>query len=435
MVKISFLGSCREVGRSAILIESNQGDQCVLDYGVRFNEEDRMPIAANLSRLKAVALTHCHIDHSGALPFLYLNGNKPPLFTNAVTLEIVEKLIYDMLKVSSYPYPFGKKEINELIRYSQFLENGIKQKIAPKFYITFYDAGHVPGSVSIIVEVDGKRIFYSGDINTIKTNLVDSANPNDIPEIDVAIMESTYALRAHPPRAALEREFVERTINIIENGGKVLVPAFGVARSQEALMILDKYHYKGKLFLDGLATLISKIYFDYPNSLKNKNNYRKAMRNVNFVNRRRKRLYAKKSNGVIVSPSGMLKGGAAMEYIRPILKDPSSAIFLIGYQVEGTPGRQLLDEGIFQFKEHHSYPYIDYDINIKAKCEIKHYDFSSHSDGEELHNYIDSLNFNNNSKEIFCVHGDNKATITFAKQLAEKGFNSVAPEDGEVYKI
>jgi putative mRNA 3-end processing factor len=435
MVKISFLGSCREVGRSAILVESNRGDQCILDYGVRFNEYNRMPITADLSHLKAVALTHCHIDHSGALPFLYLNNNNPPLFTNAVTLEIVEKLIYDMLKVSNYPYPFGKNEINKLIRYSKFLKNGIKQKIAPDFYITFYDAGHVPGSVSIVVEVDGKRILYSGDINTIPTNLVKSANPNEIPEIDVAIIESTYALREHPPRATLEREFVEKTINTIENGGQVLIPAFSVARSQEALMILDKYHYKGKLFLDGLATLISKIYFDYPNSLKNKNIYRKAMRNVNFVNRRRKRALAKKSNGVIVSPSGMLKGGAAMEYIRPILKDPYSAIFLVGYQVEGTPGRKLLDEGIFQFKEHNRYRHTDYNINIKAQCDIKHYDFSSHSDGDELHNYIDNLNFTNNSKEVFCVHGDNKATVTFAKELTEKGFNSVAPEDGEIYKI
>ncbi len=86
MAKITFLGSCREVGRSAILIESKNGDQCILDYGIRFREEERLPYKTDLTRLKGVALTHCHVDHSGALPFLYKNKN-PPFFTNPVTLE------------------------------------------------------------------------------------------------------------------------------------------------------------------------------------------------------------------------------------------------------------------------------------------------------------------------------------------------------------
>jgi putative mRNA 3-end processing factor len=435
MTKITFLGSCREVGRSAILVESNRGDQCLLDYGVRFNENERLPIGIDLSNLKAVALTHCHIDHSGALPFLYLHGNKPPLYTNGVSLEIVEKLIYDMLKVSSYPYPFGKQEINSLIRNASFLDIKDKKKIAPDFYISFYDAGHVPGSVSIVVEVDGKRILYSGDINTIQTNLVDAANPQEIPPIDVAIMESTYALRKHSQREDLEKQFVENSMNIIQNGGKVLVPAFSVARSQEILMVLNKYHYNGDLFLDGLGTLISKIYLDNPSALKDKYLYRKAIKNATLIDRRKKRASAKRSKGIVVSSSGMLKGGAAMEYIKPILKDPSSAILLVGYQVEGTPGRQLLDEGIFKFKERSNTRHTDYNINIKAQCEVKHYDFSSHSDGKQLHRYVDSLTFIDNSNQVFCVHGDNKATATFAKQLVEKGFNSVAPEDGESYLI
>ncbi|TXT67484.1 MAG: Ribonuclease [Promethearchaeota archaeon] len=435
MVKISFLGSCREVGRSAVLIESKKGDQLMLDYGVRFSKEARLPVEADLSHLKAVALTHCHVDHCGALPSLYSNHHRPPLFTNEVSLVIAEKLIYDMLKISRYPYPFGKHEIEEMKKNAQFLEVGMKQKIAHEFYLTFYNAGHIPGSVSILVEVDGKKILYSGDINTIPTNLVEATTSRIIPEIDAAIVESTYALRKHSPREDLEKKFVENTMGTIENGGKVLVPAFSVARSQEALMILDKYHYRGKLFLDGLGTLISKIYYDYPNELKNKLHYRKAMSKVNFVNRRRKRELAKKSNGVIVSSSGMLKGGAAMEYIKPILKDPSSAIYLVGYQVEGTPGRQLIDEGIFHFEEHNISRRTDYDINIKAQCAVKHFDFSSHSDGEELHNYVDNLRFTNHSKEVFCIHGDNESTGTFAKQLVNKGYTSVAPEDGETYRI
>ncbi len=435
MVKISFLGSCREVGRSAILIEAKNGDKCLLDYGVRFDEKDRLPVESDLSNLKGCALTHCHIDHSGALPYLYLNGKKPPLFTNALTLEIVEKLINDMLKISSYPYPFGKQEIYALTQNSVFLDVGVKQKISKDFYLTFFNAGHVPGSVSILVEVDGKKILYSGDINTKSTNLISSANPSLISEIDCAIIESTYALREHSNRRETEKEFTEKVINITDNGGKVLVPAFSVARSQEVFMILEKFRYNKSLFLDGMATLISKIYLDHPYSLRDKNLYRKALRNVSFVNRRRKRIKAKQSNGTIISPSGMLKGGSVLKYIKTILNDPTSAIFLVGYQVEGTPGRNLLENKIFQFKEKNPQRHTDYDFNIKAKCKVEFFDFSSHSDGKELINYINALNFTPNGKEVFTVHGDNKSTTKLAGDLTEKGYTSVAPESGEIYTI
>ncbi|TFG01023.1 MAG: MBL fold metallo-hydrolase [Promethearchaeota archaeon] len=435
MVNISFLGSCREVGRSAILIESSKGDKCLLDYGVRFSEKSRMPVQVDLSNLKACALTHCHIDHSGALPFLYKKHKRLPFFTNALTLEIVDKLINDMLKVTSYPYPFGKAEINSLKENSVLLDVGVKQKIADDFFITFYNAGHVPGSVSILVEVDGKRILYTGDINTNPTNLINSANPKNIPKIDCAIIESTYALRDHSPRIETEKAFTEEVINITDNGGRVLIPAFSVARSQEVFMILEKFNYKKPLFLDGMATLISKIYLDHPYSLQDRNLYRKALSKVNFVNRRRKRAKAKNTNGTIISPSGMVKGGSVLNYIKSFLKDPTSAIFLVGYQVEGTPGRGLLDNNIFKFKEKNEHRKTDYNYNIKAKCKVASYDFSSHSDGKGLHNYVEELNFTDNAKEIFCVHGDNKATTTFAGELADKGYTSVAPESGEVYRI
>lgn len=435
MAKITFLGSCREVGRSAILVESKSGDKFLLDYGIRFREEERLPPKADLTNLKGVALTHCHVDHSGALPFLYLHGKSPPLFTNGLTLDIIDNLIKDTLKISKYPYPFGFKEIDEMKRNAYFLPLRNRRKVSDDFYITFYDAGHVPGSVSVLLEVDGKKILYTGDINNKKTNLVDSANPSEIPNIDAAIVESTYALREHPQRDHLEKQFVEDVIEITQNGGTVLVPAFAVARSQEAIMILDRHKYNDKLFLDGMGKLISKIYFDYPEWLKNRHFYRKALRNVDFVNRRRKRSVARKSTGVIVTTSGMLKGGAALEYIETILNDPYSAIYLVGYQVEGTPGRELLENGIFRFREDGKQRNREYDINIKAKCKLNYYDFSSHADRIGLHNYVNKLKFLNNSKEIFCVHGDNESTTKFAGELVAKGYDSVAPETGETYII
>jgi putative mRNA 3-end processing factor len=433
MVKISFLGSCREVGRSAILIESKSGEKGLLDYGVRFDEEERLPHKADLQGLKFAAVSHCHVDHSGALPSLYRNGS-PILFTNPLTLELIEVLLKDMIRISSYPYPFGYRELNTMKKNAYLLKNQVKQKVGKDFYITFFNAGHVPGSVSILIEVDGKKILYTGDLNTQETNLIAGAQPENYPEIDSLIIESTYALRDHPNRFDLEKEFMEGITTTIDNGGRVLIPAFGVARSQEALMILQKYNYRGKVFLDGLAKLVSKVYMNYPNSIKDLELFKYAIKRAHFVNRRRMRSKVKKTSSVIISPSGMLKGGAAMEYIKPILKDPNSAIYLVGYQVEGTPGRELVDTNIFEFKERSQKRRSNYNINIEAQCDIGHYDFSSHADRKRLENYVSHLNFNN-SNNIFCVHGDNLSTTSLAKDFVEKGYISVAPEIGESYSL
>ena len=435
MPQIKFLGGCREVGRSGVLIESNNGAQCILDYGIRFKGEERLPLDGDFNNLKAIALSHCHVDHSGALPFLFKNKDIP-LFTNPLTLRMSEILIKDTIKISNYPYPFGYRELQKTIKNASFLSNEVRQKIDDNFYITFYDAGHIPGSVSILVEVDNKRILYTGDINTQETNLVSPAEPSKLPEIDVLITESTYSLRDHPIRAELEKRFTDDTLNIIENGGKVLVPAFGVARSQEILLVLQKYNFKSEIFLDGLARKVSIEYAQFPNSFRNFAEYKSAFKKAQLITSREKRKNVKKrSDGLIISPSGMLKGGAALEYISSILNDPSSAVFLVGYQVEGTPGRKLIDERIFEFKERNSRNYRTRDIYIKAKCNVDYYDFSSHADKIHLHKYIEDLKFQNDSKFIFCIHGDPKSTTSFAYDLSDKGFNSVAPEIGETYKI
>ncbi|MFX0058016.1 MAG: MBL fold metallo-hydrolase [Candidatus Hodarchaeota archaeon] len=435
MVNISFLGGCREVGRSAILIESKSGSKCILDYGVRFNNDNRLPYNGNIDNLKAIALSHCHIDHSGGLPYLYKKF-EVPLFTNSITLRISEILLKDMIKISNYPYPFGFRELEKLRRNAIFLDNGIKQKIDENFYITFYDAGHIPGSVSILIEVDQKRIFYTGDINTLSTNLVNSANTSNIPEVDALIIESTYALKEHPPRDELERAFIDKIIDISEDGGKVLIPAFGVARSQEVLLILYKYNFKGEIFLDGLARKISSTYLNFPSFLRNSKTFKSALKRTNFVSKKNRKFIVNKPGGIVISPSGMLKGGAAIDYIQRILHDPYSGIYMVGYQVEGTPGRTLLDEGIFIYKENLKQNRLkNKNLSIKAECDFDYFDFSSHADKEHLYGYIKDIKFQDNSKFMFCIHGEEKATTNMAKDFSKMGYNSVAPETGETYKI
>ncbi|MHA1824276.1 MAG: MBL fold metallo-hydrolase [Promethearchaeota archaeon] len=429
MPVIKFLGGAREVGRSAILIESNNKEKIMLDYGVRFKEEDRLPDKTDLDNLKAVALSHCHIDHSGALPLLYKNSNLP-FYTNPLSLRISDILLKDMIKISKYPYPFGYKELDKLRQSAKFLRNGIRQKISNDFHITFYDAGHIPGSISILVEVDGKKIFYTGDINSQTTNLINPAKSSDIPEIDALITESTYALKEHPPRAETERNIVDRIVNIIENDGNVLIPAFGVARSQEVLLVLKKYDLKIPIYLDGLARKICMAYSEFPNAFKDFSVLKKAIKTTQFAKSRNRMNILEKGKNIIISPSGMLKGGAAIDYASKIIKDPASAIYLVGYQVEGTPGRKLLEEGIFEFEERG----YSRSAKMKALCEVDYFDFSSHADKSNLFNYIKGIKFNN-SRYVFCVHGDEKSTTSLASNLNKENYNAVAPETGESYAI
>jgi len=435
LTSITFLGACREVGRSAVLIESNKGDKLLLDYGVRFNSEERLPCDFNKENLKAIALTHSHIDHSGALPFIY-KSISVPFFTNPISLAVTQVLINDMIRISNYSYPFGFKELNKLMQHTFFLKNYKRQKVTDDIFISFIDAGHIPGSVSILVEVDDKKILYTGDINNQETNLVYPTNSIDIPEIDVLITESTYALRNHPSRDDLEKKFVESVINVTDNGGKVVIPAFGLARSQEALLILNKYRYNGKIYIDGLSRRISRIFLDYPLYIKDIDIYREILSKAIFVSKKGRK-NVKNIKGVIIAPSGMLKGGAAINFVKSVLSDPLSAIYLIGYQVEGSPGRELLDDGYITFNEYENIINDDYikEKKIKAKCHYEYFEFSSHADGDHIRKYINEIKFRNSSKYIFTIHGDNEAAISLANEFAKKSYISVAPEIGEVYKI
>jgi putative mRNA 3-end processing factor len=267
------------------------------------------------------------------------------------------------------------------------------------------------------------------------TNLISPADVNEIPKIDSLIIESTYALKVHPNREELEKKFIENVINVTDSDGNVLVPAFGVARSQEILLMLKKYNFRGNIYLDGLTKKISAIYYDYPERLKDFKFYKRAFRDSQFVTFKNRKRIMNQSKFVMIAPSGMLKGGAALHYIKDVLVDPESAIYMVGYQAEDTPGNILLDKGVFEYQDDKNLKPFNQKMKIKAKCDVDYFDFSSHADSSQLLDYVENLTFKNGDNSIFCVHGDEKATTTFAKKLAKSNFNAVAPEAGESYSI
>lgn len=430
MVKLRFLGACREVGRSGILIESEEtGDQILLDYGIKSDHTTIFPEYVNGRELSAIVLTHSHIDHCGGIPLFYISGSVP-LYCTELTYRVSEILLYDMLQISQQYLPFGKEEVNKMKYYTHFLKYNIRKKVGKKSWITLYNAGHIPGSAMVLVEMDGKKILYTGDFNLIQTRLVKPVDISNIPPIDALIMESTYGTTYHPLREETENEFVRTVEKIVKDGGITLIPAFGVARSQEIMMILNKNQVPSySITIDGMARSIINQYSQFPDMFRDYEEMIKAFDKSKLINQNRRkseRSNAANNSGVIIAPSGMLKGGTARYYAAKIHNDPKNAIILVSYQVEDTPGRILLETKKYQIDDH--------DIPQEIKAQIYHFDFSSHSGKKELMEFVNQIEFNQ-EREVFCVHGEEETIVEFAKEIEKQGNNVYVPYLDQKYEL
>lgn len=434
MVKISFLGSCREIGRSAILVESEKtNDRILMDYGIKMSgEEENFPEHVSGKDLTAIVITHSHIDHVGGTPLFYISGSVP-LYMTELTFEVSEILLYDMMKISQFFLPFDNKAIVKMRRHIKFLNYKERRKIGTDSYITLFNSGHIPGSSMILLEIDGKTILYTSDFNSVQTQLMDPAIP-PLNKIDALITESTYGTSDHDPRIEVEKNFIESINRILDSGdSQVLVPAFGVSRSQEILMVLNKYNIKYPIFCDGMARKIARIYDTYPKFFRSWREMSGAFDNTHFIsqrNRFQEREKAKNTKGIVVAPSGMLKGGTARMYTENIIKNPNSAIYFVSYQMPESPGSVLLNE--------HKYVLNARNNNSGTEDvpnEVKRFEFSSHSGKTDLIEFAEHCQFTSKNKKIFIVHGEEEVSIAFSEELKKKGFDSQVPKQGEEFII
>lgn len=438
MVKITFLGACREIGRSAVLLESERDStRIVLDYGIRLmGKEENMPGHIRSRDLAAIVLTHAHIDHTGGAPIFYVSGS-PRIFATPLTFKLTQVLLQDMIKVQKRGedsnIPFTEVEILKLFQAQSDLQYKTRQQISKDCYITLLNAGHIPGSAMVLVEMDGKNILYTGDINATRTQLLPSLDPPDeLPPIDCVITESSYATKNHPSREEIEEGFVNAIKGIRKNGGKVLVPAFGVSRSQEILGVLASHKIRDNIFIDGMARSVADMLLDYPAYLRDPQEYARSLKNVHFISEKqgyqdRKRAYNTKG-AIIIAPSGMLKGGTARLYAQKLLPDSDSGVFLVSYQIEGTPGRALLEEKTF--------------LDDKGKASgqpvnanVYYFEFSSHAGMDQLHWFIESLGKKSPKLRAFCIHGEEESTIALATYLSSHGIPAEAPVFGQQVSI
>ncbi|MFP3910326.1 MAG: MBL fold metallo-hydrolase [Archaeoglobaceae archaeon] len=407
MTTIQFLGGCKEVGRSAVAVDS-----IMLDYGIKPSEPPEYPFNGVVP--SHLIITHSHLDHVGVAPNLM--DYDPTIFMTPPTRDLSSVLLNDSMNILEHP-PYNKKQLRQFE--SNVVEVNYNQpQYINEWEVTFFDAGHIPGSATIHLSRD-VDIIYTGDIRLEETRLLNAANI-DFPQTDVLIMESTYYGIEHPPREELEKAFVESVKETIENGGHAIIPVFAVGRTQEIVMILQKYGITP--YVDGMGKDVGKLIEKSPEYIRSSKNLKKALnRSIPVKKGKREDILSEPSP--IVTTAGMLNGGPALFYISRLYNDPKSKILLTGYQVEGTNGESALNRGVMNLGM----------STVNLKMGVEQYDFSAHADDKQLKELVRSV-ANKGAEVVFTVHGDD--TEGFCNWIKEEiGIEAYSPYNGEIYVI
>ncbi len=420
-MKVTLLGAANEVGRSGVLVESGD-NRFLFDYGVKLQDpKPAYPLPVH-GYLDFVVLSHAHLDHSGALPLLF-KGREPKVFTPSGTPDLVDILLRDFLKIAR----MKRQEVwfeNHLKRLKRSLQ-GVdyeKETSVGEVNFKFSDAGHILGAGMTHVQAD-TTFVYSGDYKDTETRLHAPAKLENIPTADVLVTETTYGNREHPDRKALEKEFVNDVKSVIESGGRVILPAFAVGRAQEIVEMLYANNVDVPIYLDGMAQDVAEVYLEYPELLRDYQELYNAMKEVNWIADERERKRVFDEPGIVVTTAGMLNGGPALYYLLNFRKlGEDLAIFLTGYQVEGTPGRRLLKTKVMD---------IDGNTVDFSKSRIKYFDFSAHCDKNGIFRLIDKVK----PQVLILNHGDPDAEQAVKEKAEDKGAYVFSPKPGETIDI
>lgn len=453
-VRITALGGFQEVGRSSILLET-QESKILLDFGYNPSAptlKQSMPRldVANIpvEDIDAVVVTHAHLDHCGLVPLLFKFGYEGPVYATEATRDLMILLQLDLLDISrreGKPLPFDLQDVHKAILHTVTLKYGEVTDIAPDVRLTFYRAGHILGSAiaHLHIGVGLHNIVYTSDFKYGKTRLLDEAH-TEFPRVDTLLMESTYGNATQLPRDEAEAKFVDVINRTLQRKGKVLIPTLAVGRAQEVLAILATAMDEGKIpetpvYVEGMINEVTAIHTAYPDLLSSEiRNLINEGRNP-FLHKAFKVVEAGKARvevvdsdepAVILATSGMLTGGPAVEYFKIMASDPKNTILFVNYQVEGTLGRKVKD-GV----KNVNLVVEDKLETITINMEVEAIEgFSGHSDQNQLLAYLESLT--PKPKKIILNHGEPEATNKLYSLIEErkKKNRSFIPATTEVYK-
>ena len=412
-MELEFLGGAGEVGRSSVLLQTDSA--IMLDCGLKIHDEQTYPMPSPVP-LDAVVISHPHLDHCGFLPSLF-DSYEPEVIGTPPTRALCELLLEDSAKIileKAGTLPYKRSSYKHAM--DAFRPIGYHfRKMVNDTAITLFDAGHVPGSSSVLLEYGGKRIVYSGDFKLAPTRMHKSAELHS--GVDVLIVESTYVTREHPRRQDLEIQLVQRCDEVLANGGNVLLPAFAIGRTQELVRVLRAHRPDYPIWLDGMGVKAADIVLRHPAYISEPAKFRRDFEACHVVRDSRERKNVLSEPSIIICTAGMLQGGPALGYLLSL--NEQSEIIFTGYCVEGTNGYNLLQSGFVEKDGEKVYP----------STPVKYLDFSAHAGRADLFKFVEKAN----PKKVFCVHGD--SCQKFADELSLEGFEAYAPKMGDKFTL
>lgn len=426
-MKLTFLGAAGTVTGSSYLLESNSGEQIMIDMGMfqgshELNALNYRPITFHPENLIGAILTHAHLDHCGRLPLLHKHKFNRKIYMTGATRDLTELSLIDTAKIGKENREgalFETEDATALFPRFEIVDYHEPFQIGP-FRVTFIDAGHILGSASLIIEIDGKRIVFSGDLGNTPQDLIRPTEYLD--EADIVIMESTYGDRIHPEEDPFIQ--IQKEINAIEEvHSTLLIPSFSLERTQEILHKID--HLKRNnlvnsetpVFLDSpMAERATEIFKRFT-ELYNKELAEHVRRDDPFdfpglvlIENSKQSAQIRRDSGakVIIAGSGMMTGGRILNHAIEFLPDANNRILFVGYQAEGTVGRAILEGE----KEVHIY---DQRVEVRAQV-AETQAMSSHADQAQLLNWLGHIK---GIKTLFLTHGEDNPRAILKNKIHE----------------
>jgi KH/beta-lactamase-domain protein len=434
-VRLTFLGSAREVGRSCILLQT-PNSKILLDCGINVasHGKERFPYfdipEFDIRQLDAVILSHAHLDHVGLLPYLYKMGYKGPVYMTHPTMDLAALLCLDFIgvayKQAATPL-FSSKDIKEMVKHTVCLNFNEVTDITPDIRITFYNSGHALGSAMVHFNIGNglHNFLYSADYKYARTRLLDPAI-NSFPRIETVLTEATYGSKVDilAPRIESEEKMIEIINRTINRGGKVVIPELGLGRAQETMLIIEDAIKSGKMkkipvYIDGMIWDINAIHTAYPDYLSSK------VRSLVFQDKnpfisdifsrvgspQERKKVVEGGPCVVLATSGMLVGGASVEYLREFAGNEKNSIVFVCYQGVGSLGRQV-QEGLKETKMIVDGHEEDVKINLEVQTIAG---LSAHAGRNEIMSFFN--NMRPKPKRILINHGEVSKCLDLASAL------------------
>jgi putative mRNA 3-end processing factor len=415
-IKITCLGGFREVGKNAVLIEGKT-EKILFEFGFKIDGS----ATPTMPKVKpdAMFISHGHLDHLGSIPMLYSKWDFP-IYGTAPTKDFAELLLKDSLKIARLnktAREFNESHVKKMLMSWKTIRYNQKVKVGNST-VEVYDAGHLSGAAMFVLNMDGKRILYTGDFKLDDMRTVGGANIN-VGKIDVIFMETTYSSREQPSRAETEKELGRLVRQTINKGGIAVLPTFA-ARASENILVLHKQKIKGPIYLDGMGKRATEIVMAYPQFTRNSIELQSAMKNVRKIQKHPERTAILKKSCTIVTTGGCMDGGPVVHYIKHLYAKPECSLILTGFQIPKTAGRYLVDTGRF----------VNDEMDLKIKMQLHQLSLSGHADRAELLRFVKTIR----PKQVICMHGDQ--CERFATELRSRfSIEAVAPKPNEVLFI